>query len=77
MEAKQTENICHAMEGQLKRYSNATFYSTHTLTHTHLKGYITTPIHLMQAKKNLPCITEKLILTQIYIRGQYSLETPP
>lgn len=56
METKQTENICHAMEGQLKRYSNVTFYSTHTLTHTHLKGYITTPIHLMQAKKTYPVL---------------------
>lgn len=33
----------------------------------HFKGYIRTPIYLIQEKRNLSHITEKLILIQIYI----------
>lgn len=46
-------------------------FNTHTYIHTrvnmHFKGYIRTPICLIQEKRNLSHITEKLILIQIYI----------
>lgn len=74
MKAKQKENTCYAMEttqGQLKCYINVTLYSILTYIHTrvnmHFKGYVRTPIYLIQEKRNLSHITEKLILIQIYI----------
>ena len=75
MEAKQKENICHAVEttkGQLKCYSNITLYSTDT--HIFNAG---TSMYLIEEQTNLSHVTEKLILTQTYIRGQFFLEIPP